>query len=144
MLSLCNPDWLTSIFRGLLPIFIPANNTGYFDKDQYPRYHAQGLKEDLWAMQYYSLRSMTQDPLAPRLENLTTPEGLPLYMIATYNSGTDEASNSFYRDEKLRLGRAVANGSFKEPVTWCIDGCDLGFPVTKPFWTADTLISLGV
>ena len=96
-------------------------------------------------MQYYSLLNMSYDPFAPHLDTLTTPAGLPVYMIATNNSGTDDASSAFYRDEKLKLGRAVAHGDFKEPVTWCSDSnCDLSFPVTKPAWTADALINLGI
>ncbi|KAF2630419.1 hypothetical protein BU25DRAFT_484495 [Macroventuria anomochaeta] len=85
---------------GLLPVFIPANATGYFDKSLYPRHHAQSLKEDLWAMQYYSIRSMLPDPFSPILESLSVPEGLPVYMVASYVAGTDDASSAFYRDEK--------------------------------------------
>lgn len=103
------------------------------------------MKEDMWAMQYYSILDMLHDPFAPTLEDLPTPEEVPVFMLASYVSGTDEASNAFYRDEKLRLGRAVAHRNFKEPVTWCTENdCDLSFPVTKYAWTANALIDLGI
>ena len=131
--------------RGLLSVFIPGNDTGYFDKSLYSRHHAQSLKEDMWALQYYSILSMLKDPFSPTLEDLSVPAGLPVYMIASYASGTDDASSAFYRDEKLRLGRAVAGGDLEKPVTWCTQSdCGLSFPVTKPAWTASELINLGI
>jgi hypothetical protein len=96
-------------------------------------------------MQYYSLRSMLSDPFSPNLENLVVPRSVPVHMIASYTSGTDDASSAFYRDEKVRLGRAVAGGQLEKPVTWCTESdCSLSFPVTKPAWTASRLIDLGV
>jgi hypothetical protein len=99
----------------------------------------------MWALQYYSLLSMQQDPFSPILEDLLVPTELPVYMVASYASGTDDASNTFYRDEKLQLGRAVAGGNLEKPVTWCTaSDCSLSFPVTKPAWTASELINLGI
>lgn len=96
-------------------------------------------------MQYYSIRNMLPDPFSPALENITVPDDLPVYMIASYVAGTDEASDAFYRDEKMRLARAVAGGDLGQPVTWCKDtNCSLSFPVTKPEWTASRLINLGI
>lgn len=97
----------------------------------------------MWALQYYTILGMRSDPFAPVLENLLVPKGLPVYMIATYVSGTDDASSAFYRDEKMRLGRTVAGGDLQKPVTWCKDDdCSLSFPVTKPTWTAAKIMDL--
>ncbi|KAF3039798.1 hypothetical protein E8E12_009374 [Didymella heteroderae] len=105
---------------GLLPVVIPANSTGYFDQSLYPRHHAQSLKEDMWAMQYYSLRDMLSDPFSPNLSELVVPAGVPVYMLASFVAGTDEASSAFYRDEKVRLGETVAGGELARAVTWWV------------------------
>lgn len=54
------------------------------------------MKEDMWTMQYYTILNMLHNPFAPKLEGLTTPGGVPVFMLASYISGTDEASNAFY------------------------------------------------
>lgn len=75
----------------------------------------------------------------------TVPGDIPVHMIASYNSGTDDSSSTFYRDEKVRLGRAVAGGDVEEPVVWCAESdCSLSFPVTKPAWSATRLMDFGV
>lgn len=124
---------------------VPANSSGYFDKSLYPRQHAQSLKEDMWALQYYTLREALSDPFSPNLSELVAPVGIPVYMIASYKAGSDDASSSFYRDEKTRLAETVAGGELASAVTWCTDfDCSLSFPVTKPAWTASRLMELGV
>ena len=126
-------------------MFIPANSTGYFDQNLYPRHHAQSLKEDMWALQYYALQSMLSDPFSPNISQLVVPAGIPLHMIATYAAGTDEASSIFYREEKVRLAETVAGKQLASAVTWCTEiDCSLSFPVTKPAWTASRLMNLGI
>lgn len=89
---------------------------------------------------------MMTEPFSPVLEDISVPKGIPVYMVASYTSGTDDASSAFYRDEKVRLGRAVADGgAVAKPVMWCAErDCDLSFPVVKPEWTADMLVELGI
>ncbi|KAJ4366318.1 hypothetical protein N0V83_007954 [Neocucurbitaria cava] len=113
-----SPSQLTTN-RGILPLFLPPNATGYFDSALYPRHHAQSLKEDMWAMQYYSLLTMASNPnpFSPVLEDLAVPHGIPVYVVASYVAGTggDEASSAFYRGGERRgwdeLSRVVEVGS---------------------------------
>jgi hypothetical protein len=131
-----------------MPIFIPANSTGYFDQSLFPRFRAQGMKEDLWAFQYYSLLDMASGSIDNYLVNTTTPAGMDVYALMTYNAGspvTDNASNDFYRNTKLGMVNHIAGGNLTAPVVWCKEAdCTLGFPVDKPAWTASALMSLGI
>lgn len=128
-----------------MSVLIPANSTGYFDSNLYARHHAQGSKEDMWALQYYSILSMSKDPFSPALDEFSVPSGVPVYMIATYNASTDTESSSFYREEKTLLARAVSGGKLEKKVTWCTaSDCSLSFPVAKAAWTASELIGLGI
>lgn len=131
-----------------MPIFIPANSTGYFDQSLYQRYRAQGMKEDLWAYQYYSLRSELSIPINDYLINTTVPTGMGVHAIMTYNAGSptnDNASNNFYRETKLSMANHIAGGNLSSPVVWCKDtNCSMLFPVNSPGWTANALISLGI
>ncbi|KAF7551809.1 hypothetical protein G7Z17_g4751 [Cylindrodendrum hubeiense] len=130
---------------GLMPIFNPANSTGYFDSSLYPRFHAQSMKEDMWAMQYYALLQMAAGPINDYLANTTVPLGTSTYAIMTYSSGTDEASDAFYRKQKTQMANNIAGGDLTHPIVWCqTNDCSMSFPVDKPAWTAEKLISLGI
>ncbi|KAG9858366.1 hypothetical protein KCU77_g5115, partial [Aureobasidium melanogenum] len=93
---------------GLLPIFLPANSTDYFDASLYPMYHAQSRKENMWANQYFSLKKMAAGPIDEYLVNTTVPEGIDVKAIMTYNAGTDPGSDEFYRQEKLDMLNNIA------------------------------------
>jgi hypothetical protein len=128
-----------------MPVFNPGNSTGYFDQSLYSRYRAQGLKEDMWAYQYYSLIQEEAGTIDDYLVTTTAPKGINVYAIMTYNAGTDVASNAFYRTTKLDMVNSIAGGNLTLPVVWCKDtDCSLSFPVNKPRWAAQALISLGV
>ncbi|USP75121.1 hypothetical protein yc1106_02395 [Curvularia clavata] len=115
---------------GLLPIFVPANETGYFDQAEYPRHHAQSLKEDMWAMQYYQLVDQSSSPFGVKLEDLQLPNDISVYGIATYNSGSDTASDQFYRYEKVQLANSVSAGNITKPFVWCEEADFLGYDPT--------------
>ena len=128
-----------------MPVFNPGNSTGYFDRSLYSRYRAQGLKEDLWAYQYYTLIQEEATSIDNYLVTTTAPRGMNIFSVMTYNAGTDAASNAFYREAKLDMVNHIAGGNLSLPVVWCNDAdCSLSFPVNKPQWTAQTLMSLGV
>ena len=128
-----------------MPVLNPGNSTGYFDESLYSRYYAQGLKEDLWAYQYYELIQEEQTSIDNYLNTATVPQGMNVYSIMTYDAGTDAASSAFYRETKLDMVNHIARGSLSLPVVWCSDAdCSLSFPVNRPQWTAQTLIGLGV
>lgn len=79
------------------------------------------------------------------MEDLQLPNNISVYGVATYNSGSDTASDQFYRDEKVQLANSVSAGNLTKPFVWCKEtDCALSFPVVKPAWTADALISLGI
>jgi hypothetical protein len=128
-----------------MPIFIPSNSSGFFDVGLYPRYSAQGKKEDLWALQYYLLLDTITSTIDEYLEVTVVSSGTPTFAIMTYNAGTDDASDAFYRTEKLNMANHIAGGNLTKPVVWCaIDGCSLSFPVNMSDWTAGILAGLGV
>jgi hypothetical protein len=131
-----------------MSIFIPSNSSGYFDQSLYPRYRAQGMKEDFWAYQYYALLYEDASPIDDYLVNTTAPQGMNVFAAMTYNAGdptTDIASDNFYRQSKIDMANHIAGGNLSLPVAWCTDAdCSLSFPVNKPGWTVDALISFGV
>ena len=135
-------------FKGLMPVFIPANSTGYFDKSVYSRFRAQGVKEDMWALQYYLLIQEASTSIDNYLINTTAPNGMAVYAVMTYNAGnpaTDDASDDFYRETKLDMANHIAGGNLSAPVVWCnTSDCSLSFPVDKLEWTANALMSLGI
>jgi len=131
-----------------MPVFIPANSTGYFDQLLYPRYQAQGLKESMWAYKYYSLIDEASSPINDYLVNTTAPVGMGVYALMTYNSGNpqpDNSSNDFVREMKLIMANHIAGGNLSSPVVWCENAnCSLSFPVNNPIWTANALMNLGI
>lgn len=128
-----------------MPVFNPANSTGYFDQSLYSRYYAQGLKEDLWAYQYYELIQEESSSIDNYLVTTIAPQGMNVYSAMTYDAGTDAASDAFYRETKLDMVNHIAGGNLSLPVVWCTDtDCSLSFPVNKPQWTAQTLMSFGI
>jgi hypothetical protein len=128
-----------------MPVFNPGNSTGYFDQSLYSRYRAQGMKEDFWAYQYYELIHEESTSIDNYLVTATVPKGMEVYSVMTYNAGSDDASNAFYRETKLDMVNHIAGGNLSSPVVWCNDtDCSLSFPVNKPRWTAQALISLGI
>jgi len=131
-----------------MSVFNPANSTGYFDQSLYARYRAQGMKENIWAYQYYSLIDQAASPIDEYLANTTAPEAMGVYALMTYNAGspsTNEPSNEFYRKTKLSMANHIAGGNLTLPVVWCTNAnCSLSFPVNNPVWTASALISLGI
>jgi hypothetical protein len=131
-----------------MPVFIPANSTGYYDQSLYPRFRAQGMKEDIWAMQYYLLLQEASTSIDNYLINTIAPDGIDVYAVMTYNAGnptTDIASDDFYRKTKLDMANHIAGGNLSEPVVWCnTSDCSLSFPVNKPEWTANALMDLGI
>ncbi|KAG9853005.1 hypothetical protein KCU98_g3234, partial [Aureobasidium melanogenum] len=130
---------------GLLPFFIPANSTGYFDKSLYSMYSAQSKKKDLWSGQYFSLKHMAAGPIDRYLMNTTVPKSIDVKALMTYNAGTDPASDKFYRQEKLGMLNHIVGKDVTDGVIWCSgDGCSLSFPVNMPFWTALMKIQLNL
>jgi hypothetical protein len=128
-----------------MPIFIPGNSTEYFDKSLYPRFRAQGMKEDMWAYQYYALRDMAAGTIDNYLNTTTVSSSIPVYAIIVYNSSTTPGGNDLYRDAKLKMAERIGGGKLGAPAQWCVDeDCDLGFPVKKPAWTAAALMALGI
>jgi hypothetical protein len=129
-------------------LLIPGNSTGYFDQGLYPRYRAQGMKEDMWAYQYYYLVDQAASTINDYLTTTVAPHGMKTYALMTYNAGspnTDEDSNNFYRDSKLDMANHIAGGNISMPVVWCEEAdCSLLFPVNKLEWTAKALMSLGI
>lgn len=131
-----------------MPVLNPANSMGYFDQSLYPRYRAQGMKESMWAYQYYSLVDEASSSIDNYLVNTTAPTGMGVYALMTYNSGnppTDNDSNDFYRETKLNMANHIAGGNLSSPAVWCKNAnCSLSFPVNNPVWTANALMSLGI
>lgn len=132
---------------GLTPIFVPANATGYFDKTLYPTFHAQGLKEDFWAMQYYSLIADSQGPVDDFLVKAAAPLQVKVYAVMTYNASQPEpfpGSNEYYRKEKTAILEHIAGSrGLAKPIRWCMSAsCSLSFPVNQPAWTAQQIATL--
>ncbi len=131
-----------------MSIFIPADSAGYYDQSLYSRYRAQGMKEDMWAYQYYYLVNEASSPIDNYLVSTTAPAGMRVYAVMTYNAGspsTNNASNEFYRERKLEMANHIAGGNLSLPVVWCENAnCSLSVPVYQPGWTADALMSLGI
>lgn len=131
-----------------MPVLNTGNPTGYFDQSLYPRYQAQGMKEAMWAYQYYSLVDEASSSIDNYLANTTAPAGMRVYAIMTYNAGnppTDNASNEFYRETKLTMANHIAGGNLSSPVVWCVNAnCSMSLPVNSPIWTANALMSLGI
>jgi hypothetical protein len=131
-------------FRGLMPIFLPMNVSNYFDATLYPRYYAQSLKEDFWASQYYLIRFMASQNINSYLVDTVVPAPVQTYAIITEHSQTDNASDVFYREEKVRIANHIAGGK-ASGFTWCTDAdCSLDFPVKKAEWTAKALVELHI
>jgi hypothetical protein len=131
-----------------MPAFVPSNSTGYFDQSLYPRYRAQGMKEDFWANQYYTLLYEAASSIDDYLVNTTAPQGIEVFAAMTYNASTtttEYASDEFSRQTKVAMANHIAGGNLSLPVVWCTDAdCSLSFPVNKPGWTADALMSFGL
>ncbi|KAH0364832.1 hypothetical protein KCU65_g6485, partial [Aureobasidium melanogenum] len=120
---------------GLLPVFVPANSTGYFDASIYPMYNAQSRKENMWAAQLFGLKKMANEAIDMYLINTTVPEDIDVKALMTYNAGTDPASDEFYRQEKLGMLNHIAgrNASEVTAVCYCI-----GTPATNGKQSATT------
>jgi hypothetical protein len=128
-----------------MPIFVPANSTGFSDDDDFERFRTQGMKEDFWAFQYYTLIQEQSTGLDEYLVNNPVPEGMKVYAVMIYNASTDAGSSAFYRTTKLDMVNHIAGGNLSAPIVWCSEpDCSLGFPVNKPKWTAEALMSLGI
>jgi len=99
----------------------------------------------LWASQYYFLKDMVKQPIDKYLVNTTAPARVRVHSLMTYNSGQDDASNTFYRQEKMKMVNHIAGKNITDEVVWC-DGvdCSLDFPVDMAEWTANALIGLGI
>ena len=129
--------------RGLMPLFVPPLE--YFEPSLAARFRAQGLKEDLWAAQYYALLQMANEPLMDLNSVVPVPEGVKVFAVANYNeSGLDAAGNALSRQQKLEVVLAIAGGNLTKPLVWCVDpGCESGrFPVDRAEWTADSIAGL--
>ncbi len=131
-----------------MPIFIPKYSKGYFEQSLYPYYHAQSLKEDLWARQYFAIMQLAANPIDDYLVTATVPPGLPTFSIMVDLPGntTDEkASNQYYKARKLDMMNHMAGGNLTKPPVWCTEyDCTQGFPVDKPKLTAEWLVSFGI
>ena len=128
-----------------MSVFIPNNPAAFFDKTFYQRFRAQGMKEDMWIYQYFALRDMAARDIDRYLADTTVPPSIPVYAVMTFNASTTAAGSEFYRQTRLKSAESIAGGNLSLPVIFCMDGdCDLGFPVKKSAWTANSLISLGI
>lgn len=127
---------------GLTPVFVPGNSSAYFDRALYPRYHAQGLKDSFWAMQYFLILQEAASPTEdPYLNSTILPEGIELRAILTENPVPgNEASNEFYREVQLAMAERIAGGRLD--MQWCEGNCTLSFPVDRAEWTAGVIASL--
>jgi len=128
-----------------MPIFFPYNNSIYYDSDMYATYHAQSLKEDMWAMQYYALLEQASLPLPDYRDSPPVSSNTSTFALLTYDAGTDAMSSEYYREERLKVVEYIAGGNLTGPVVWCKDSdCSLDFPVSKWNWTAQALMNLGI
>lgn len=127
---------------GLTPVFVPGNSSAYFDRALYPRYHAQGLKDSFWAMQYFGILQEASSPTEdPYLNSTVLPEGIELRAIMTENPNPgNEASNEYYKEEKLAMAERIAGGRLD--MQWCEGDCTLSFPVDRAEWTAGVIAAL--
>jgi len=128
-----------------MPIFFPSTPSKYFERRLYARYRAQTTKEDLWASQYYFLKNMAKQLIDEYLINTTAPARVRVHSLMTYNSGQDDASDTFCRQEKTTMANHIAGKNITDEVVWC-DGlnCSLDFPVDMAKWTANALTGLGL
>jgi hypothetical protein len=97
-------------------------------------------------MQYYALIQMrAQANVSTYLTDMVLPASIPVYAVLTNNSHTT-ASDVFYSSQKRAMVEHIAGGKgMVKGWASCSDSdCDLGFPVTKAKWTADTLVALGI
>lgn len=131
-----------------MPAFIPDYSKGYYDRSLYQRYRSQAYKEDLWAAQYFYLVREAPLPIDNFLVTATVPAGMPTYAVMTYLPGDtaeETASNKFFHERKLEMTRHIAGGEMKKPPVLCTESdCTLGFPVDKPKFVADALMSFGI
>lgn len=115
------------------------------DQSLYARYRAQGMKDNIWAYQYYALVTEAASSIDSYLANTIAPEGMGVYALMTYYDSTDEASDELYRKTKLNMADYVAGRNLTAPVVWCkMSNCSLSFPVNNSTWTASALINLGI
>ena len=131
-----------------MPIFIPNDFKGYFDKSLFQRYRSQGFKEDFWAIQHFEILREAAKPIDKYLVTATVPLGIPTYTVMTDDPGhtaDEKASSDFYKARKLEMANHIAGGNLTMPPVWCTESdCSQGFPVDKPEFTASALISFGI
>jgi hypothetical protein len=128
-----------------MPLFTSSDASKYFDQALFPRFRAQSMKEDMWAAQYFAIRDQARNPMKITGNSPADLAKLPTFAIMTYNSGYDDASNEFYREQKIGEATRIAQGNLTKPVIWCTEpSCSLSFPVTRAAWTAGVLASLGI
>ena len=128
-----------------MPVFVPADSTGYYDQSLYRKYRAQGLKEDLWAGQYYFLLQQSSAPPDNYLMSATVARETDVYAVMTFGAGASADSDEFYREQKLGMAEHIGGGKLTKPVVYCSEpGCSMSFPVNMPEWTADALMNLGL
>lgn len=127
---------------GLTPVFVPGNSSGYFSRSLYPQYHAQGLKDAFWTMQYFLL---LQEAAAPTedvyLNSTVLPSGIKFGAIMTENPMPgNAASNEYYRAAKIEMVEHIGGGH--ADVQWCPGGCTLSFPVDQAEWAAGIIVAM--
>lgn len=95
-------------------------------------------------MQYYQLVDQSSNPSGTKWEELQLPNDISVYGIATYNSGSNNANDQFYRHEKSKLANSMSAGGLTKPFLWC-KGFDysLSFLVVNHTWTTNALMNLG-
>ena len=88
----------------------------------------------------------TQPILNDYLTSTPAPLDTNIHALMTYNSGYDDASNLFYRQQKMDLlGKIAGKKVNEDEVVWCDDEtCSLDFPVDMAVWTANALMGLGI
>jgi len=125
--------------RGILSLFVPRTETA--DPANDTRHRAQGMKEDMWAANYFWLRRQVNEPLSDYLETtVLPPDQIPVYAILANNTENDAESNAFYQTEKAKLVEHIAGGELANPIEWCKEeDCSLLMPVDRAEWTAGAI-----
>lgn len=130
-----------------MPVFIPSDKD-YFDQSLYPRFRSQSFKEDLWARQHLALVHQASEPINNYTVTATVPSGMPVFSVmidVPGDTAEKKASNAFYKSRKLEMVNHIAGGNLTKPPVWCTaNDCSLSFPVLKPRFAADALISFGI
>ena len=137
---------------GLIGIFIPISprEEGYYPPEKWSEFRVQMWKSKVWISQYQGIQNLqttpySQDPLsgfAPLPSNIRV---FGVYCNVTLDCNSQDCSetlkqNIYYNTKKFALIKKISeNATIALNVD---DDCDLGLPVLKPKFTAESIIKL--